>query len=505
VAWVAELKNTLSAVFYLTALIVYVHFDTDRRWRWYLMALARFVLGLLTKTVVATLPGALLVLLWWRRGRLVWKQDVLPLVPFFALAAASGLLTAWIELKLIGATGDDFAFTLIERGLIAGRVIWFYLGKLIWPADLIFFYPRWTVDQTAGWQYLFPLGVLAGLVFLWRMRHRSRGPLAALLLFVGTLAPVLGFLNVYPFKFSFVADHFQYLASIWIIAAVAVGIDRLLPLRNPPRRGAPLTLVIYLALPAALGAMAWKQSWNYRNEEVLYRAVLEKNPRCWIAWNNLGDESVSANRRDEAIRYFEAALQIKPDYVDALINLGNALAEKQNWELATTRLQQALRFEPNSVEAHFGLGNIQYYTGHMQAAAELYRQTLQIKPDHDKALYNLGCALLQLDRPATAKPYFERALRLDPDKAGAHSGLGIALLRADRLDDATQQFQAALRIKPDDIGMRLNLAFTLNKAGRAQEAIAAYRAVLKLDPGNQPARENLAPLLGQNLPLNPGR
>ena len=228
VAWITELKNTLSAVFYLGAMLVYLRFDQTRKTPLYWWALGLFVLGLLSKTVTATLPAALLVIFWWRQGRLSWRRDVVPLLPFFGLGAAAGVLTAWVERKLIGAEGAAFELTIIERCLIAGRAIWFYLGKLVWPAELIFIYPRWHVSQAIWWQYLFPAAALLLLAVLWGLRRRWRGPLAGLLFFVGTLLPVLGFCNVYPFIYSFVADHFQYLASLGMITLASAGVALLL-------------------------------------------------------------------------------------------------------------------------------------------------------------------------------------------------------------------------------------------------------------------------------------
>ena len=187
----------------------------------------------MSKTVIATLPAAILVIFWWKRGQLSWRRDVLPLIPFFLLGTAAGLFTAWVERSLIGAEGTDFNYSIIERFLIAGRVIWFYLGKLIWPLDLIFVYPRWQVSQTVWWQYLYPAATLLLLVVLIWLSRRWRAPLAGLLFFIGTLFPVLGFLNVYPFRYSLVADHFQYLASLGIITLVAAGITFLLERRQP--------------------------------------------------------------------------------------------------------------------------------------------------------------------------------------------------------------------------------------------------------------------------------
>src|SRR5580700_9103327 len=198
VAWISEQKSTLSAVFYLSSAFIYLGFDRTRRRSSYLWAFGLFLCALLTKSVTATLPAALLVVFWWKRGRLDLRRDVRPLLPWFAIAAAAGLFTAWVERTYIGAKGTDFALTWTQRFLLAGRVIWFYAGKVVWPANLIFTYPRWKIDAGVWWQWLFPAGALAAGVCLALLARRHRGPLAGFLFFAGTLFPVLGFLNVYP-------------------------------------------------------------------------------------------------------------------------------------------------------------------------------------------------------------------------------------------------------------------------------------------------------------------
>ncbi|SPE39993.1 Tetratricopeptide TPR_2 repeat protein (fragment) [Candidatus Sulfopaludibacter sp. SbA3] len=218
VAWISEQKSTLSGVFYLAAALTYLQFDQTRRKSRYLLALGLFLLALMSKTVTGTLPAALLVVFWWQRGRIEGKRDVLPLVPWFALGASAGLFTAWVEQdsRFIGAQGTHYALTVVGRLLLAGRVPWFYASKVLWPWDLMFIYPRWRIDPGQWWQYLFPLGMAAVAAVLVVLARRTRGPLAGFLIFAGTLFPVLGFLNVYPFRYSYVADHFQYLACLGI-------------------------------------------------------------------------------------------------------------------------------------------------------------------------------------------------------------------------------------------------------------------------------------------------
>jgi len=271
VAWITEQKNTLSTVFYLLSLLAYLRFDRDRGRRWYFLATGLFLLALLTKTVTATLPAALLVIFWWQRGTLSWKRDALPLLPWLAAGAAGGMFSGWVERVYIGAHGSSYDLNLVQRTLVAARASGFYLGKLLWPANILFTYPRWTVDPAVWWQYLYPLGIGGLLWALWRVRGRSRAPLAALLFFLGSLFPTLGFFNVYAFIFSYVADHWQYLPSLGVIALAAAGWSRW-------TRGSPVVAILVLGL---LGTLTWKQSRYYRDAPTLYRATLERNPAAW--------------------------------------------------------------------------------------------------------------------------------------------------------------------------------------------------------------------------------
>ena len=214
VAWMTELKNCLSGVFCLASLLMYLHFNRNRRATAYVLALVLFVAALLSKSVTATLPAALLVIFWWKNGRLAWKKDFLPLIPFFTLGIGFGLLSAWMERTFVGAVGARYNLSMVERCLLAARALAFYLGKVVWPQNLTFIYPRWQIDASVWWQYIYLLAVLGSLVLLWLYRKKNRAGIAAFLLFAGTLFPALGFFNVFPFRYSFVADHFQYLACI---------------------------------------------------------------------------------------------------------------------------------------------------------------------------------------------------------------------------------------------------------------------------------------------------
>ena len=498
VAWISEQKNTLSAVLFLGAALFYLDFDRSRRRRTYALALGLFVLALLTKTVTATLPAVLLVLFWWQRGRLSLRQDVLPLVPWLALGLASGLFTAWVEHSLIGAQGAEFDLTTIQRGLLAGRALCFYFGKLLWPVDLVFIYPRWTLDPTVWWQYLFPaVTVLLGAVLLRRAR-RQRGPLAVFLLYGGMLFPALGFLNVYPFLFSYVADHFQYLASLAVIVPAA-GVLTRLTAALPALARASLAAVLLLTL----GGLTWAQTRQYRDATTLYRTVLRANPDCWLAYNNLGnlasrspdglDEAAAhysnvirlrpnfadghfnlantlaqfPDRRAEALAHYETALRLQPDHADASNHLGNLLARDPAQLLAAIAcFEAALRSNPAFAEAHCNLGNaLSRLSDRRTEALAHYAEAIRLRPDFTDAHYNLAVAYARMPgRREQAMAAFTTVIRLQPDFAEAHFGLGVLLYeQPERRAEADRHFDTALRLHPDWTAARRHIEHLRSK------------------------------------------
>jgi tetratricopeptide (TPR) repeat protein len=481
VAWMSEQKNTLSAVFCLSALLAYLKFDESRYGFYYFTALCLFVLGLLTKTVItATLPATLLVVFWWQRGSLSWKRDIRPLLPFLVVGAMGGFVTAWVERKLIGAEGVDFELTLLERGLVAGRVVWFYLSKLVWPTNLTFFYPRWDVNPKEWWQWLFPIATLGAFVGSWAMRRRSRAPLAAWLLFVGTLVPVLGFLNVYPFIFSFVADHFQYLASLGIIvpvsAAIATGLERAsLPIR---RAGA----VLCILLVATLAVLTLQQSRMYADVVTLYRTTIERNPDSWAAHNNLGTILSAQNQQQEAIEHYRAAIRVRPDYVAAHTNLGTALAATGQLPEAFDHLHKAIELQPESVAAHRSLGNALANAGRHAEAIDEYQAALMLRPEDSLTLNSLGAALTTIGRLPQAIEHLQLAVRLNPASQEARANLGNALARSGNLLEGIAELQRAIELRPDDAGTLNNLGIALLQAGRFPEAIQQLRRAVQLSP-----------------------
>ena len=319
IAPVTERKNVLSCVLALGSLLAYLRFSPPENsgstdvlvpmarghWLVYALAFVLYVAALLAKTVTASVPAVLLVIYWWKRGRVTWRDATLT-APFFAVGLALCGITVWVEKQYFNA--PDWDFSLVERMLIAGRALWFYAGKLCWPHPLILFYPRWVVNSQQWWQYLFPAAALAVLVGLWLARTRiGRGPLAAVLIFAGVLVPALGFFNLYyP---SFVADHFQYHASIALIALAAAAAVTLAG--RLPTQARWFTAVAIAGLLLPLAVLAQQKTHAYKDEIALLEDTVAGDPQSWLAHYNLGLCFQNRGKYDEALSHFRQAIEAR--------------------------------------------------------------------------------------------------------------------------------------------------------------------------------------------------
>ncbi len=484
VAWISEQKNTLSTVLYLLAALAFLSWREEggpggrRRPGLYLAATGLFVLALLTKSVTATLPAVIAVGLWWRQGRLGWRRDVLPLGPWLALAGAAGCVTVWVERRFVGASGAAFTLTAADRLQVAGRALWFYAGKLAWPFHLAFIYPRWTLGGAPGAAYVYPVAALALAGVLWAIRGRSRGPLAAALAFAGGLFPALGFFNVYPFLFSFVADHWQYLASLGAFALASAGL-REIP-RVAPVRLRGVAWAGIAALLAVLATLSWRQARLYRDPETLYRATLRENPGCWLAHDELGNLLMAEGRLDEAKEHYLAAAELEPANAQAHNNLGVIHHRRGELKEAADQFRKALRLRPDSGGTHLNLGDIASESGNYGEAVSEYLEAARLNPDlapdarnkAARAHYALGVGLAGAGRLPEAEQEYRLALELAPDFASAHANLGGALANLGRVDEAVLELEAACRLAPADAAVQENLGLALRLAGREAEAQA---------------------------------
>ncbi|MBP7140629.1 MAG: tetratricopeptide repeat protein [Opitutaceae bacterium] len=458
VAWISEQKNTLSLFLYLAAALAYLRHRHSPSPVRYGVATGIFVAALLSKSVCATLPAALLVVLWWQKGRITWR-DMRPLVPWFIAGAAFGLFSAWVEHTIVGAKGESFDLGWAARFALSGRIVWFYLGKLLWPTDLIFIYPRWTIDAANAIAWIPLVGTLVLLAAAWLYRRHNRAPLAALLFFLGSLFPVMGFMNVYGFNFSYVADHWQYLPCIAPLALAGSGLSRL------PERGRQSAGIAIRAGTAALlivlGGLTWRQSESYHDVETLYRSTLAGNPDSWMSHTNLALLLLDAGKANEAISHLQAAARLRPRSAEVANNLGVALRQ----------------------------------ANHLPEAEQWFRSAIQLRPEYPEAEYNLAMSLLAAGSTAQARTHLERAVALRPSYAAAHNQLGALLLAERKLTDALTAFERALAAAPDFPDAEHNLALTLIALDRRTEAIRHLESALRQDPDRQESRWLLAVML----------
>jgi tetratricopeptide (TPR) repeat protein len=470
VAWVTERKNVLSMVFALASLLVYLRCappeapagvrpsPTSR----YLAALALYGAALLSKTVTASVPAVLLVVFWWKRGRIT-RPDVAWLAPFFALGLALSGVTVWMERTHVGAQGPEWQLSLVERVLVAGRAAAFYAGKLLWPDPLVFFYPRWTVDASAAWQFLYPAAVVALAAALWLARGRiGRGPLAALLVFVGVLTPALGFFDVFPFRYSFVADHFQYHASVgWIAGVVGVAT---LGVRRLGRRARAGALVGAVAVLAALGAKARQQVQHYRDAPTLYASVIAANPESWAAHNNLGRHLQNQGRYEEAIVHYREAVLLRPELSRIRNNRGSSLSSLGRLDEAEAELGRAfdgVAERTDQADTHVYLAVVLIQKGRFAEAAQQLRTALDLRPRDAWALYNLGVALGGSGDLEAGVATVRESLALQPGFAMGHRELGSMFLALGDVASAVPAFEEAVRLEPGNAAYRTDLGTAL--------------------------------------------
>jgi len=494
VAWISEQKNTLSLLFYLLAALAYLRFDRDRSRRGsYAAASALFACALLTKSVTATLPAALLVIAWWQRGRLSWRRDVLPLAPWLAAALASGLLTSWVERTIGGAQGAGFDLSAGQRLLLSGRILWFYAGTLLWPVHLILIYPRWDVAAAGGAWIGYLLTALAVTVGLWLLRRRARGPLAAWLLFAGTLFPALGFFNVYPFIFSYVANHFLYHAALGPLAAASAGLVTLLRGRSPRvQAGGWAGAAVAVCL---LGLLSNAAAQTFESPRTLFEATLEQNPRAWMAHDGLGVWFGIQGDSRRATEQFQEALRLRPDYPQAHDNLGLALEDQGDLTGAIAEFREALRLKPDLAEAHNNLGSaLGRLPGHGAEAAAEFQETVRLQPELASAHSNLGTALMALPgRQVDGLAELRLAVRLRPDLGEFHANLADALSQLpNRGNEAVIEYREALRLSPGSAQVRNNLGLALIALGRPDEAADELTRALADMPAFAEIRLNLA-------------
>ncbi|PYJ43126.1 MAG: hypothetical protein DME80_09780 [Verrucomicrobia bacterium] len=508
VAWVTELKNTQSCLFYLLSSYCFLNWEKQsqitqtRRVEVSLMfglSLLCFVLATLSKPSVVMLPCVLALCVWWRRRRIQWR-DAVALASFVAISALASAWTIWEQKFHARAVGPDWAQSWPERLIIAGRAIWFYLAKLFWPHPLIFIYPRWQLQPSQFTAYLPLLLALMGLIALWFLPGKAgRAVFFAGAYYVISLFPVLGVFSIYFFRYSFVSDHFQYLASMGPLALVAAagseGFNRLGVAESLGRGLAFLRVGLCTVVLLLLGILTWQQTAVYHDLITLYTTTLAQNPGCWMAHYNLGIALRDRGESDQAITHYRQAIVLRPGYAEAHYNLGRLLAEKGEFNGAVDHYEVALAINPDDPEAHNNLGATFVQQGRIDDAIGHYQKALAIQPDYAEASCNLADALLSKADIDGAIIHYLTCVAALPNQPDAQYNLASALLRKGRIDEAIVHYEKVLELLPENANARVNLGSAFLAKHRLGDAITEYKEALRLAPENVAAQSNLAWLL----------
>jgi tetratricopeptide (TPR) repeat protein len=429
VAWITEMKNTESGLFFLLSILFFVRWlrakDLNGRtgggWN-YALTLLFAALAMASKSSTVILPVVLCLCAWWMEGRWHWR-NVARVLPIFLMSIAASALSIWtLGSQLSKAPAPQWVRTWPERLATAGDAIWFYLGKLLWPHPLTTIYPHWQIDARQRVSYLSLLAVIIILSILWLKRERwSRACFFAFAYFIAALLPVLGLIDNYVFHFSLVFDHFQYLASIGPLALAGTALADFSDFIVPKKRWLQCSLCAGLLL--IIGMASWQRTWVYESQETLWTDTLAKNPNCWVGHNDLGLVLLNREQVEEALKHFQKALEINPNYVEAHSNLGLALFQKGQVHEAVAQYQKALEINPNSFMGHVNLGNAFFKKGQLDKAVAEYEKASEIDPNYFAVHYNLGLAFFRKGQLNEAIAQFQETLRSKPDFRPAKANL----------------------------------------------------------------------------------
>ncbi len=506
VAWITERKNVLSCLFFLSAFLAYLNFTKANRWRWYTLALLCYVCALLCKTVTATWPAAMFLVLWCQQmsggdmrlrdlwQRLPWRHG-LKLIPFFVIGLSLSAITVSMEINDVGALGSAWNQTPVERFLIAGRVAMFYAHKIFWPDVFMFNYPRWTIDASQGWQFGFPALVvlIAGALWHWRGRL-SLWPLAAWLFYLGSLLPASGFFDVYPMRFSFVADHFSYHASIGVIillAGVLIAIFQRLP------KWASRVLLVCLLGFLSLSSLSHART--FANPVTLWTQALVDNPQSWMAYNYRGVAWERAFNQTRQVEYlhlaqadYEKGLQLHQEFAQLHHNLASVLLKLGKPAQAIPLLERSIELQPDLPQGHYHLGLALDQTGEKERAIIHYTQAVKIWSGYVSAHHHLARLLVQKGNFSQAKAHFLEVIRQRPQSPAAPQELGMLLLKQGDYPAAAKQFRHALALAPNSSAVLWTNGQVAYLQGRTGEALLFLERALALKPTEELLKLELA-------------
>ncbi|MDD2708835.1 MAG: tetratricopeptide repeat protein [Verrucomicrobiae bacterium] len=481
VAWVTERKDLLCGFFWLSTIWAYLRYVEMPVWWNYCLVLLFFVLGLMSKPMIVTLPAILLVLdvcllkRWFLSGgwrRLFWL--VLEKIPMFCMAAGVGILIVSRQSHVAGELWrvNPFIHAIVAIGL--------YMKKILWPVDLAIYYPLYE-DTDSFFRLVAGSGVLvAGFGMAWHCFRRQPVVTAGWFWFLIGLVPVLGLHDIET------ADRFTYLPIIGFSMMVVWGGADLWH-----KFGASRRLGAWVAGMGILGmtSLTWIQVGYWRNSETLFSHTLRVTRANPLVEGLLGDALVSKGCLEEAEQHLRTALRLAPFHMAACKfhnALGNVLDEMGREDEALEQYLKALEIKKDLPEACNNVGHLLAEKGRMAEAIEYYGKALAMNPFLVITLYNRGNAFLLTGKTTKARADFEEVLRQEPAHAGGLNGMGVVCSMEGQVWEAEDFFLRALEAQPDYADARCNLAGVQSRRGCHAEAARNYFLAMHYKP-NEPA------------------
>lgn len=456
VAWITEMKNTQSGLFFLMATLFFLKWINgaeakNRNWN-YALTLLFAAMAMTSKSSTVVLPVVLCLCAWWQERRWRWRT-VVDVSPVFAMALVMGLVSIWTQgFQTLVANDPLPVRTWPERLVQAGDNVWFYLGKLVWPYPLTTIYPAHAVDagQITAYVPLLAVGVALAVFLIYRTTW-ARPWFFAFAFFLIALLPVLGLADNFIFHFSLVFDHFQYLASMGPLV-LAGAVLSLLAARFS------WSVSTYAAILLVPGLLTFHRAVVHQNQEQLWSDTLRHNPNAWIGHSNLGQALMSRGRMDDAIREYKAALQIHPGSPETQYNLGAALKSKGRIDEAMVHYRTALDYYPTFSEALCSLAAAYLEKGQLEEAMAQYQKVVAARPTDAEGHYGIGNVLARKGLMAEAAVEYRKVIALDPGRADAHNNLGATFFQTGQWEAAQAEFREALRLDPSNSDAQTNLA-----------------------------------------------
>jgi tetratricopeptide (TPR) repeat protein len=507
VAWISELKNTLSLPPFLLAMGAYLDFDARGQRRDYWLALALFVVALLAKTTMIMFPFVILLHAWWKYGR-VTRRDVVRSEPFFVVSLLFGLATLWerhqhgIDANTLAAMATAHPVGFLDRMVLTGLVIWFAIAKFVWPAGISLTYPLWKFEAASLLFYVPWLALAAWLFWCWQ-RRTAWGRSALLgsgFFLLNMVTPVAFLVAAYP-DVVWSLDHLFYVPMIGLIGLAVAGVEWLDVKLAGPARLAWIVPSVGAMVLMALGSRSY--ATLFADPKALWAHTLREDPTSMVANMELGHILSDEGKLTEANERFRAVLQATPLYAKAHYNLANDLRQLGDTAGALAEFETSLKLDPGLSQARINVGLLLLEVGRGDEAVDQFAQAVKLAPDDAKARLGLANCLRNAGRLTEAETEYEQAVQLQPDLAEAHHGLACIYMQQAKAADALRECQAALALNPREGECYFIRGVLELFGGRNDAAEADLSQAIQLDPHFADAYFRRSTLLQMRGDLDP--